>query len=167
VHVFRAPPQSATKALLTDCKLPTRDLTDQHFQHFFGCGQEENPAGVVGVEVLGTVGLLRSLAVAESARGRGCGKRLVQEAELYATRQGVQELYLLTTTAHRLFESLGYAEVARDTAPSAIKATSEFSSICPGSATLMRKYTSASYPVAQPHPLRQAPQARDEGDSAS
>ena len=125
MHIFPAPPHAATKALLASCSLPINDLTDKHFEHFFGCGDEDNPAGVVGVEVLGTVGLLRSLAVTETARGLGCGKRLIQEAELHAASQGIQELFLLTSTARPLFESLGYVAVSRDTAPRAIMATAD------------------------------------------
>lgn len=79
MHIFPTPPKEATKSLLASCSLPTQDLTDKHFEHFFGCGDERNPAGVVGVEVLGSVGLLRSLAVAEAARGSGCGRRLIHE----------------------------------------------------------------------------------------
>ena len=98
MHIFPAPPHAATKALLASCSLPVNDLTDKHFERFFGCGDEDNPAGVVGVE----------------------------------------ELFLLTSTARPLFESLGYVAVSRDAAPPAIRATTEFSSICPSSATLMQ-----------------------------
>lgn len=143
MHIFRTPPQAATKALLESCSLPTQDLTDKHFEHFIGCGNEEDPAGVVGVEILGTEGLLRSLAVAEDARGSGCGRRLIQEAELYAASKGIHELYLLTNTAQPLFESVGYAAVSRDSAPPSVRATAEFSTVCPASATLMRKRVAA------------------------
>lgn len=143
MHIFPTPPKEATKALLTSCSLPIQDLTDRHFEHFFGCGDERNPDGVVGLEVLESVGLLRSLAVAKVSRGSGCGKRLIQEAELYAVSQGVKELYLLTSTARSLFESVGYTAASRDTAPPAIRATAEFSSICPASATLMHKRIAA------------------------
>ena len=139
MHIFAMPPQTATKALLSSCNLPTQDLTDEHFKHFFGCGRNQELDGVVGVEIYGAAGLLRSLAVAEQARGLGCGKRLIQEAELHAANQGVQEIYLLTSTARSLFESLGYTAIPRDAAPPSIRVTKEFASICPSSATLMRK----------------------------
>lgn len=92
---------------------------------------------------MGVVGLLRSLAVAESDRGLGCGKRLIQEAELHAASQGVQDRYLLTSTARPLFESVGYAAISREAAPPAIRGTTEFSSVCPASATLMHKRIAA------------------------
>ena len=93
----------------------------------------------MGVELYGDVALLRSLAVAQNVRGQGCGRRLVQEAEQYASRNGVKRLYLLTTTAEAFFRSLGYAGVERDAAPSAIRATSEFSALCSDTAALMAK----------------------------
>ena len=139
MNIYQKPRRAVAEALLMSCNLPTQDLTDDHFAHFFGCGKEESPVGVVGVEVHGSAGLLRSLAVAESARGAGLGKRLIQEAERYAAQQGVQDLFLLTNTAAALFMSLGYAAIARHAAPASIQATKEFSSICPASATLMRK----------------------------
>lgn len=143
MHIFPAPPPTAAKALLASCALPTEDLTDEHFQHFFGCGPEEDPAGVIGLEILGSVALLRSLAVAEATRGSGCGKRLIQEAEWHAARQGIHEIYLLTNTAQDLFESVGYVAVSRDTAPPTIKSSSQFSALCPASTTLMHKRIAA------------------------
>jgi len=139
VNIYQKPRRAVTEALLMTCNLPTQDLTDDHFEHFFGCGKAESPAGVVGVELHGSAGLLRSLAVAESARGAGLGKRLIQEAERYAAQQGVQDLFLLTNSAAELFMSLGYTAIPRHAAPASIQATNEFSSICPASATLMRK----------------------------
>jgi len=139
MHIFANPPEGQTKALLTACNLPIEDLDAGRIEHFLGCGDAQRPLGVVGVEIYAPVALLRSLAVAESARGSGCGKRLIAEAEAYAARRGVEEIYLLTNTAARLFESLGYAVASRESAPAAIRATREFSSLCPDSATFMVK----------------------------
>jgi amino-acid N-acetyltransferase len=125
--------------LLATCKLPTADLGAENLEHFFGCGEEGKPNGVIGVELHGKSGLLRSLAVAETARGRGCGKRLVKEAEQYAASHGVQSLYLLTTTAAAFFAALGYVKVDRAQVPQAIRDTEEFSSLCPSSSVLMVK----------------------------
>jgi amino-acid N-acetyltransferase len=84
VHIYPRPPAAKAKELLTGCNLPVSDLDDGHFEHFFGCGAEGEPKGVVGVELHGELGLLRSLAVDAAVRGRGCGSRLVAEAEQHA-----------------------------------------------------------------------------------
>lgn len=139
MHIFANPPEAATRRLLSECNLPTEDLSDHHFEHFFGCGKSEAPSGVVGLELYGSAALLRSLAVCQAVRGRGCAKRLVAEAEAHARDLGVRNIYLLTNTAKPLFESLGYTEAARELAPAAIRATREFSSLCPESASFMVK----------------------------
>jgi amino-acid N-acetyltransferase len=139
MNIFARPAEPATRAVLSACGLPTEDLGEQNFEHFFGCGQTDAPTGVVGLELHGSVALLRSLAVNQVVRGKGCGKALVQSAEAHARSSGVSELYLLTNTAKQFFESLGYHEMERTLAPAAIKETKEFASICPGSATFMRK----------------------------
>ena len=83
--------------------------------------------------------MLRSLAVAETARGCGCGKALVQGIEATARSRGVANLYLLTNTAETFFARLGYRTIARADAPEAIRTTEEFSSLCPDSAVVMVK----------------------------
>lgn len=143
VHIYPRPPAAKAKALLIGCNLPASDLNDGHFEHFFGCGAEDAPKGVVGVELHGELGLLRSLAVDAAVRGRGCGRRLVAEAEQHAARLGVESLYLLTTTAEEFFRGLGYATIARELAPEAIRKTQEFSRLCPTSSVVMVKRLSA------------------------
>jgi amino-acid N-acetyltransferase len=77
--------------------------------------------------------LLRSLAVAAHHRGAGLGRKLVAAAEARTRSHGVQELCLLTTTAERFFEGLGYERTDREAAPASIRGTSEFTSPCPAS----------------------------------
>jgi amino-acid N-acetyltransferase len=139
MHVFRKPPESEVLRLLGEAGLPFSDLTPSHLEHFFGCGSEQAPSGVVGLEIHGAEALLRSLVVADSVRGQGYGTLLVAEAERHARECGVEHVYLLTTTAARFFESLGYVAVTRDEAPASIRATSEFSGICPASSVFMMK----------------------------
>ena len=140
MNIFANPKLSAVKQLLSESSLPIEDITAQHLQHFFGCGSGLELEGLVGLELYGEVALLRSLAVASSRRGSGVGSGLVAHAERHARDQGVQSLYLLTTTAEAFFMRRGYARIPRDAAPTAIKSTKEFSGICPTSSAFMVKH---------------------------
>jgi amino-acid N-acetyltransferase len=151
MNIFGSPPEPQVKALLTESQLPTSDLSPKNLEHFFGCGSSQTPKGVVGLEIYGTVALPRSLTVATDYRGLGCGKALVAEAERYAQSEGVTELYLLTITAERFFERLGYRRSARENAPEAVRQTKEFSSLCPSSSAFMAKVLPANHRV-QPMP---------------
>jgi amino-acid N-acetyltransferase len=139
MRMFRYPPEPLVKSLLTESQLPTADLSPEKLEHFFGCGTADMLKGVVGLEIYGTVALLRSLAVAPAYRGSGCGKALVAEAERYAQSKRVTELYLLTMTAERFFERLGYTRSVRENAPEAIRQAKEFSDLCPSSSVFMAK----------------------------
>ncbi len=139
MHVYRQPSEREARRLLGESGLPTADLTPEHFEHFFGCGSTRAPQGVIGLEIYGSEALLRSLAVSPATRGRGCGKALVAEAERYARSRGVMRMYLLTTSAEKFFERLGYARAAREAAPESIRATREFSGLCPSSSAFMLK----------------------------
>ncbi len=130
MHIFSRPSEAAARALLASCDLPAEDLETKNFEHFFGCGSEGSPGGIVGVELLGEVALLRSLAVSEGARGKGWGKQLVAHAEAYAVTNGARSLYLLTTSAERFFESLGFAPADRAETPLAIRSTKQFAGLC-------------------------------------
>jgi amino-acid N-acetyltransferase len=99
---------------------------------------------VVGVEVYGSVGMLRSLAVVPAHRSTGLGTALASDAETWAAEHGVGALYLLTTTAAQFFARRGYVMIPRSEAPQAIAATAQFSDLCPASSTFMRKVLSAN-----------------------
>lgn len=131
-------------ALLAACDLPVADLRDDGRVHFFGFRHESVLVGVIGVEVCGDVGLLRSLAISAAHRNKGLGQKLVAFSEEWATRYNLKALYLLTTTADRFFERLGYERLSRSQAPSAITATPQFSGLCPGSSIFMGKELGAN-----------------------
>ena len=147
-NVFRSPELRDVRRLVAAAGLPTEDLADADLSHFFGCGNRDKPSGVVGLEVFGGDALLRSLVVDPSERGTGGGRLLVAAAEEHARSQGVRSVYLLTTTAERFFEHLGFHRVDRNSAPATIRATREFASSCPASAAFMVKRLEAPAPSA-------------------
>jgi amino-acid N-acetyltransferase len=127
------------RALLASARLPTDDLTEAHCRDFFYVGPPDAPTGLVGLEILGEVALLRSLVVTPHGRNVGAGSELVRHAEEQARRRGVRGLYLLTTTAEEFFSKRGYDRAPRETAPAAIRATKQFAGICPTSSAFMSK----------------------------
>jgi protein-tyrosine-phosphatase/N-acetylglutamate synthase-like GNAT family acetyltransferase len=131
------PPLQAAVGLLKRADLPTADLTEAHCDDFWFSGPESHPTGLVGLEISGDVALLRSLVVDAARRGTGEGTALLRHAENEARKRGVRTLYLLTTTAEPFFARHGYSRVPRDAAPPAIRATREFSGICPASSAFM------------------------------
>ena len=139
-RVFLRPDLAQVLRLVGEAGLPIEDLDEADLSHFLGLGPRNRPEGVVGLELLGATALLRSLAVDAAARGAGYGTALVEAAEGYAMREGVEAVYLLTTSAERFFERLGYARVSRESAPPEIQRTREFSEMCPAGAVLMMKY---------------------------
>jgi amino-acid N-acetyltransferase len=139
-HLIRErPPRSGVVALLEAEGLPASDLTEAHLDHFFFTGADDAPGALVGLEIYGDAALLRSLAVSATARGQGVGSALVLHAEHYAAARGVRCLWLLTTTAENYFERRGYRRAARTQAPTSIRTTREFASLCPASSACMVK----------------------------
>lgn len=134
------PPLAAALALLEGSDLPTSDLTDDHMQHFFYSGPAAAPAALVGVELCGPDALLRSLVVSPAHRSNGLGTVLVRHAENFARNEGAASMYLLTTSAESFFKRCGYVRANRETAPAEVRATREFSDICPASSAFLVKH---------------------------
>jgi amino-acid N-acetyltransferase len=55
------------------------------------------------------------------------------------SEKGIEEFYLLTTTADKFFARNGFEVIDRNKVPSSIAGTNEFDSICPATAVCMRK----------------------------
>ena len=90
-----------------------------------------------GLERYGRVGLLRSVAVASSARNEGIGRALVERQLDEGRALGLDAVYVLTTTARDYFSRLGFKEANREGAPPALSACPEFASACPASASCL------------------------------
>jgi amino-acid N-acetyltransferase len=127
----------AVRTLLERCGLPSGDLLATHLERFLVCRVGGQLAGSVGLEVLGSLGLLRSLAVAPEFRGRNLGHALWTRLRDEARAREIRQLYLLTTTAQGLFLAWGFGRVAREVVPDVVRATTEYSALCPSTATVM------------------------------
>jgi amino-acid N-acetyltransferase len=126
-------------ALLSDNGLPIEDLGANALDSFLVAEDDGDLVGLIGLQVFGTTGLLRSLVVAETARRVGLGGKLVGALESAAQTAGIRDLWLLTIDAERFFERQGFEIVDRDAAPQSIRSTEEFGGLCPDSAHLMTK----------------------------
>ncbi|WP_436346518.1 arsenic resistance N-acetyltransferase ArsN2 [Natronorubrum sp. FCH18a] len=133
--------RSYVETLLEANGLPSADVRTGPAQFYIGYDGDER-VSVGGLERYGTDGLLRSVVVEQSARGNGFGTALCDALERRTRADGVETLYLLTTTAADFFADRGYAELERTDAPAAIRETAEFDALCPASATCMRKHLS-------------------------
>ncbi len=130
--------KSAIIELPSTNNLPVSDL-DTRERTFIVAIVKDKVIGCVGVETYDYSGLLRSLAVNNDFRGQGIGKRLVVEAETWAKKNKLKNLYLLTTTASGFFPKINWTHIDRTAVPESIKSSTEFVSICPSTAVCMIK----------------------------
>lgn len=133
--------------VLNGCNLPVADISVSSPPQFFGFRVAGSVVAVVGLEQFQSVGLLRSLAVSPSHRGRGLAQELVSFVESFAISRGVESLFLFTTTAEAFFVKLGYCPAPRQEAPQAIQATPQFSGLCPSSSAFMSKRVGRANPA--------------------
>lgn len=130
---------TAMAALLKAAGLPSKDFV-AHLAHFLVAREGGEVVGVVGCERHGPDALLRSLVVAPARRGGGLGDKLVRQLTVAAIRSGVEDFYLLTTTAEDFFRARGFVAVPRDRVPAGLAATKEFrGSLCPASAVCLTR----------------------------
>ena len=128
-----------TIPLLSACGLPTADLLESSSATLFGVRIESNLVATAGIELFGQTALLRSVATLPAQRGKGLAALLITHAEHKAKQGGAASMALLTTASSSIFARHGYLPIERRDAPEAIKATQQFESLCPASATLMLK----------------------------
>lgn len=128
---------SYVETLLAENDLPSTDVRTSPARFYVGYDGDDR-VGIGGIERYGTDGLLRSVVIERSARGNGYGTALCDALERRARADGLETLYLLTTTAAGFFAGRGYEELERADAPAAIRETTEFDELCPASAACLR-----------------------------
>lgn len=138
IRPARASDLASVERLLRDAQLPWEDVAS-HLPTFLVGERAGSIVACGGLECYGPVALLRSFAITGSLRSRGLGAALCDTVIGDASRRGMRDAYLLTTTAERFFARRGFAPVSRELAPREIQATREFSALCPASAVLMHR----------------------------
>jgi amino-acid N-acetyltransferase len=137
-HIRAAAPADMVpiRTLLGDADLPVEGVAELE-----DLSVALDTAGAViacaGLEVYGSAGLLRSVAVTGSQRGRGIGAVLVQHMIERAAALGLRRIYLLTETAAPFFARAGFRPIDRDAVDDAVQASDEFSRLCPATAEVM------------------------------
>jgi amino-acid N-acetyltransferase len=122
-------------SLLEESDLPTDlDGTELYTAHTDG-----ERVGCGGLEAHGSDVLLRSLAVDPVFQGEGYGRDITERLCSIAAECGVERLYLLTTTAADFFEKQGFERIERNRVSEPIAETEQFTTLCPESATCMRR----------------------------
>ena len=127
------------RGLLEQAGLPYADLGSDPNRRFWVLREVDRVIAAVALETYGDSGLLRSLVVAAELRGSGIGGRLVDVLEEAASSTAIRRLVLLTQTAERFFLQRGYVVIDRASAPSELRGSTEFESLCPASAVCMSK----------------------------
>jgi len=126
------------EALLARLSLPTAGLHDQFPRAYIVAIDLGAVIGCAGVETYGRAGLLRSVAVSPARAKSGIGRALVADRLAAARSEGLEAVYLLTTTAADFFVRLGFVPADRAGVPSALASSPEFASVCPASATCLK-----------------------------
>jgi amino-acid N-acetyltransferase len=137
-HVKTEKELESLKNFLKVNQLPADDLQLKNSLLLTYYNADDTLVGSGGLEFYEGKALLRSLAVSPELRGQQLGKQIVQDLLQQARETGMNEVYLLTQTAFFFFQKLGFAEVQRDLVPAEIKASSEFSQMCPSTAQVMK-----------------------------
>ncbi|GEM_PF-249107 len=126
----------AVRTLLNVVHLPFEGVEAPHVR-LWVAEEEGQVVGVIGLEVYGDVGLLRSAAVHPGAQGSRVGTRLVEHLLAEARRLGLRTVHLLTLTAESWFPRFGFRAVSREEVDARVKESPEFHGLCPETAVAM------------------------------
>ena len=138
IRAARAEDLPAVAGLLSAARLPTDGLEEQFGGAYAIAELDGAVIGAEGIEEYAQAGLLRSAVVASGHRGRGVGDNLTRDRLRWARARGLEEVWLLTTTAAGYFPRFGFQTADRASAPAAVQRSREFREACPASAVAMR-----------------------------
>ena len=128
----------AILALLRSNALPVDGVLD-HLHNALVARCQGRVVGSIALEIYDDGALLRSVAVEATHRGRGVGQQLTAAALELAGTLEVPAVFLLTTSAEGFFPRFAFGPIRRDDVPPGVRASVEFRSACPSTATVMMK----------------------------
>ena len=127
------------KAALAKTGLPADDVGDAELLFWRFESLNDVPVGFGGIEIHGRDALLRSVVILPRLREIGMGRAIVDTLESEAAARQCRAIYLLTTSQAEFFARLGYVRCERRDVPDGIRASSQFTTLCPATADVMIK----------------------------
>ncbi len=124
--------------MLFDANLPKNDC-EEHINQFLLLERNGEIIGIGGLELYGSIALMRSIVVVPTERRQGTGILLCNALMEMGYRLNVRTFYLLTESTVAYFLNLGFVIESRQNVPQEIRSTKQFSELCPSSATVMSK----------------------------
>ncbi len=123
--------------LLNRMGLPTAGVDNNISNFLVSTSRSNGLLAVIGMEIAGANGLLRSLACDPNFCKQGIAAELVAGALTAAREQGIKNLYLMTQSAEKYMRKFGFKTVERQDIPEDLLKQSELNSACPTCSTCM------------------------------
>jgi len=140
IEIIDAIPEDleSIEALLQETDLTTDGISD-YFQNYLVLKSGHSLFGVCGLEIYGTDGLLRSLAITPKFQKKGLGSTILEVMLDKARLLNIHTMYLLTNTAEDFYLKHGFMTIYREETPESIQISQEFAHLCPISSKVMKK----------------------------
>ncbi|AKM02558.1 arsenic resistance N-acetyltransferase ArsN2 [Burkholderia pyrrocinia] len=126
------------ESLLRASDLPVAGVAE-YLPNFIVAVDARSVIACGGIEYHGNFALIRSIAVAAQARGRGLGKTIVSRLLAECRGRAIEAVALRTTTAENYFAGQGFVRVTFGDVPRPLLSSGQFAGVCPASATVMLK----------------------------
>lgn len=123
--------------LLKRVGLPTAGVNNNISNFMVSTSRSNELLAVIGMEIAGANGLLRSLACDPNFCKQGIAAELVAAAVTAGREQGVKNLYLMTQSAEKYMRKFGFKTIERHDIPEDLLKQSELDSVCPTCSTCM------------------------------
>jgi amino-acid N-acetyltransferase len=130
--------KSRIRRLLSKCELPTL-YVHRHLKSFMVAKVGKKIVGVIGAEVYGRVGLLRSLCVDQAYRRQGIANILNAKMLAYARMRKIGKLYVFTWDADKFASKLSFRKIDKKRIPKSIRSTWQFRRFSPYPVICMMK----------------------------